>query len=139
MIEYLKALSDLEFESAFESCNMLPSQFTHEAHLRLAWIHINKYGIEVAQRNITSQLLRFVKHLGAEEKYNETVTIAAIKTVNHFMRRSPESSFYELLKAFPRMKNNFKGLLSAHYSFDLFDNSLAKASFLEPDLLPYDQ
>jgi len=33
------------------------STFSHEAHLRLARIHITRYGIEKAVDNITRQLL----------------------------------------------------------------------------------
>jgi hypothetical protein len=41
-------LSDSEFEKKFESCEFDHSMFNHEAHLRLAWIHIHNYGIEKA-------------------------------------------------------------------------------------------
>ena len=42
------ALSDPEFEKQFESAVLDPKFFSHEAHLRLAWIHVTKYGVERA-------------------------------------------------------------------------------------------
>jgi hypothetical protein len=32
-------LTDLEFEANFKNCSLNPDIFSHEAHLRLAWIH----------------------------------------------------------------------------------------------------
>ncbi|MEO8110092.1 MAG: hypothetical protein ABI594_08675 [Ginsengibacter sp.] len=74
-------LTDNEFEKQFQNCLLDPAIFTHEAHLRLAWIHIRKYGADIAIGNIRLQLQNFVDNLGARNKYNETVTIAAVKAV----------------------------------------------------------
>ena len=43
-IEKHYQLSDEEFEQQFQNCLLSPVLFTHEAHLRLAFIHILKYG-----------------------------------------------------------------------------------------------
>ena len=45
-------LTDSDFEKKIISCEFNPSDFTHEAHLRLAWINIKKYGINQAEINI---------------------------------------------------------------------------------------
>jgi hypothetical protein len=38
------SLTDIEFENQFENGTLKPELFSHEAHVRLAWIHIKKYG-----------------------------------------------------------------------------------------------
>lgn len=38
------ALSDDDFEKAFEASILDPKIFSHEGHIRLVWIHIKKYG-----------------------------------------------------------------------------------------------
>ena len=131
-------LSDLEFEQQFQDCTLNPELFTHEAHLRLAYIHINKYGVKLAERNITSQLKAFVIHLGALDKYNETLTLAAVKAVYHFTLKSKSSDFQSFVLEFPRLKSNFRELMASHYSVDIFNSNKAKKEFLEPDLLPFD-
>lgn len=131
-------LTDTEFEAQFESCELSPADFSHEAHLRLAWIHINRYGIEKAEENIETQLQNYVVAAGAEDKYHTTLTLSAIKTVYHFMLQSDADNFQDFISAFPRLKHNFKELIAAHYSSDIFNSTKAKAEFLEPDLLPYD-
>jgi hypothetical protein len=131
-------LNDDEFEVSFASRSFQPEVFSHEAHLRLAWIHINKYGIDRAIQNINNQLLDFVNMLGAADKYNQTVTTAAIRAVYHFMLKSSTSSFQEFILENPRLKSQFKDLLFSHYKTDIFKSEKAKREYLEPELLPFD-
>ena len=130
-------LNDSEFEKAFESCSLDPSLFSHEAHVRLAWIHINKYGIDKAEKNIQKQLQKFVLHVGAKDKYHKTITIVAIKAVNHFIKQSNTDSFINFIEEFQQLKTNFKTLINSHYSIDVFNSEFAKVNFLKPDLIPF--
>lgn len=131
-------LSDSDFENKFINCELNPSDFTHEAHLRLAWINIKKYGIKQAEKNIQIGLKNFVEFVGAKDKYNVTLTLAAIKAVYHFMLKSKSDNFKNFITEFPRLKNNFKDLMSCHYGFDIYNSDKAKTEFLEPDLIPFD-
>ena len=130
-------LTDNEFEIQFQSAAFPPSLFTHEAHLRLAWIHIKKYGCETAIENITKQLMNFVEAIGASGKYNHTLTIAAVKAVNHFINKSGSSSFADFIQEFPRLNSNFKDLMAFHYSVDIYNSETARQQFVEPDLVPF--
>ena len=131
-------LTDTEFEVQFENCTLDPAIFTHEAHLRLAWIHVNKYGVEKAVQNVCMQLMAFVNFVGAGDKYNQTLTVAAVKAVAHFINKSGHNNFAKFITDFPRLKYNFKELMQAHYSIDIFQSEKAKKEFLQPDLLPFD-
>jgi N-formylglutamate deformylase len=131
-------LTDIEFENRFNNCTLNPSLFTHEAHLRLAWINIDMYGIDIASINIQKQLEQFVAAVGAQDKYNKTLTLAALKTVNHFKLKSKSKTFKEFINEFPRLKTSFRELITSHYSFDIYNSALTKKEFLQPDLLPYD-
>ena len=131
-------LSDTEFEEQFRSCSLNPDIFSHEAHLRLAWIHINKYGIEQAEKNIPSQLQNYVASIGANNKFNTTLTVAAVKVVYHFALKSKPKSFEQFISEFPRLTSNFRELLDTHYGFDIFYSKNGRVEYLEPDLLPFD-
>jgi hypothetical protein len=130
-------ITDEEFESQFQACLLDPALFTHEAHVRLGWIHINKYGEEAAIKNVEEQLKAFVAHAGAASKYNQTVTIAAIKAISHFMKRSTSTDFADFIKEFPQLLREFKRLMGVHYSIDIFTSDEAKERWLEPDLLEF--
>ena len=131
-------LSDAEFEQQFSNCQLHPSLFSHEAHLRLAWIHIDKYGLEQATQNIQEQLQNFVAHVGATDKYHETLTVAAVQAVGHFMKSSEADNFKDFIVENPPLKTNFKELINSHYSFDIFNSSEAKTEFIVPDVLPFE-
>ena len=131
-------LTDLEFSNAFKNATLDPKLFNHEAHLRLAWIYIDRDGIEEAITQVCSQITNYATSLGAANKYNETVTIAAVRAVYHFYLKSKSDNFRDFIEEFPRLKNNFKDLLAQHYGIDIFNSEVAKCSFLEPDLLPFD-
>lgn len=130
-------LTDAEFEQQFAHCTLDASLFSHEAHLRLAWIHLRQYGLQQATDNICRQLVAYTRSLGAESKYNKTLTVAAVKAVHHFMQRSEANDFRVFIAGFPRLKFNFKELMAAHYSTDIFSSEQAKKEYLEPDLLPF--
>jgi len=130
--------TDAEFEQLFNTCKLPPSEFSHEAHLRLAYINIDKYGIEQAEENIQNQLKKFVAFAKAKDKYHTTLTIAAIRAIHHFMHKSKSDNFHGFLFEFPTLKYNFKELMATHYSFDIFNSTKAKVEFLEPDLIPFD-
>ena len=130
-------LSNDVFEQQFKTCTLNPALFSHEAHLRLAWIHIKKYGVDKAIENICEQLTAFTGSVGASDKYNKTLTIAAIKAVNHFINKADIDNFQDFIQAFPRLKFNFKELMSFHYRVDIYSLETAKKEYIEPDLIPF--
>lgn len=131
-------LTDEVFRNQFTQCTLNPKIFSHEAHLRLAWININDHGIKKAENKIQIQLQNFVEFVGAKDKYNKTLTIVATKAVNHFMNQSKSDNFKDFIVEFPQLKSNFKQLIDSHYSFDIFNSEKAKTEFLAPDLLTFD-
>ena len=130
--------SDYSFLDRFVKCEIDPSDFSHVAHLRLAWINICLYGIKKAEVLIQQQIQNYVTFLGAEDKYNTTLTIAATKAVYHFMLKSKSHNFIDFIEEFPRLEKDFKSLLDTHYSFNIIHSDIAKTEFIEPDLMPFD-
>jgi tryptophan 2,3-dioxygenase len=130
-------LEDPTFLSMFASQQLSPALFDHEAHLRLAYLHVKLYSLAKAETNVSQQLFNFVKALGDRDKFHKTLTIAAVKAVYHFVNRAPTASFEELLEKFPRLKNDFRKLITTHYSASIFKNDRAKREYLEPDLLAF--
>lgn len=130
-------LSDDELESQFKDCTLDPAVFTHKEHIRLAWIHISKYGLVEAEKNIITQLKKYVIAINEVDIYNETLAVAAVKIVNHFMQRTNSNKFQDLIDEHPRLVTNFKGLIASHYGFDIYNNDKAKKAYLEPDLIPF--
>lgn len=128
-------LSEFEFETQFENCTFDPHIFSHEAHLRLAWIHIKKYGLEKACQNVCEQILLFDQTHDKGEKFHTTLTIASLKIMYHFMKKANSDTFQGLLKEFPKLKTDFKKIIDSAYSFDVYNSEQAKKEYLAPDLI----
>lgn len=137
-IQHHSQLTDDQFIGQLIDTTLDPVLFNHEAHLRLAWCCINRYGIEEAINKVTSYLSAYVAALGATDKYNTTLTIAAVKAVYHFMLKSASTNFFDFIALNPRLNTDFKSLLFSHYATDIFHTPEAKVKFLEPELLPFD-
>lgn len=131
------SLSDREFTRQFSDKTLSPEIFRHEAHLRLAWILIQIHGLKLGSEIICDQILAFVKPLGAEEKFNKTLTVASMNMVYHFMQKYEADNFLDFIQAFPALKYDFKNLVSKHYSFDIIKDERTKLEFVEPDLLGF--
>lgn len=130
-------LTDDAFEQKFADCTLAPVLFSHEAHLRLAYIHLKKYGVATAEKQLCTHIERYANKWGATGKYNKTVTVASARVMCHFMQKATSDDFAGLMTEFPRLKTNFKDLLKQHYSTNIFASPEAKTKFLEPDLLPF--
>lgn len=127
-------LSDAKMETLFATQKLPTRYFDHEAHLRLAWIHVSQYGAEQAEQNLCQQIKDYAISLGVPEKYNETVTIASVRIIDAYCKASGETTFEGLLACFPELTTNFKEIIARCYSTDVFRSPEAKKAFVEPDL-----
>ncbi len=130
-------LSDEAFELQFASGVFPASLFIHEAHLRLGFIHIKKYGIEKAIEQVSQQIQQLVISIGAQEKYHHTITIAALHILYHYIRKNPEAPFQQLLASEPQLLANFKSILNNHYSEPLLASPEARHQYFPPDLTSF--
>lgn len=130
-------LSDATFANQFATCTLAPQLFNHEAHLRLAWIHINEVGVDQAAARLCTQIQKFDATFDDGTNFNTTVTVAAVKAVNHFMQRSGTTRFTDFIQENPRLLTDFKALLATHYSYDIFSHPVAKRTYLQPDLATF--
>lgn len=130
-------LSDDQFEQKFKDLSLDPKLFSHEAHLRLAFIHLKKYGLEKAVENISDQIKSFDAHHGDGTKYHHTITVAAVQIMEHFLTKTNANSFEQLITSEPRVITSFKELLSSHYSKEVLSDPRAKTEYIEPDALEF--
>lgn len=131
-------LDDSRFITAFETGSLSPSLFSHEAHLRLAYIYLKNFGEELAIDKCCKGIREFDRLHGDGTKFHKTLTVASVKAVHHFMRKSKSTTFDDFIVEFPRLKTSFKQLLDQHYAFDLLKNVKAKSEYVAPDLIPFD-
>ena len=130
-------LDDTEFGHQFEKGTLPPALFDHLGHLRMAWIYLNSYGEGGAIEKACGDIRAYARIHGDVEKFHKTLTVASIKIVNHFVKRTETGDFSNFIHENPRLGHSFKELLGQHYSRAVLDSKEAKADYLPPDLLPF--
>jgi hypothetical protein len=129
---------DRNFRSAFEAYAVTPSQFNHEAHVRLAYVYLAEYDVESAVQRMREALLNFLEHNGIpRSKFHETITRAWVLAVRHFMNRSASTSSADFIAKNQEVLDS--KIMLTHYSASVLFSSDARASFVEPDLDPIPQ
>jgi len=131
--QHHRKLEDDAFESAFANKELRPSWFTHEAHIRLAYIHIKKYGYTRALSHMREQIRGFAEHLGVYDKYHDTVTIAAVIMTAEAIEKTEQHSFQSFIEQDGAYLLLFKDLLKYYYSYDLFKDEKSRAHWVGPD------
>jgi hypothetical protein len=128
--------SDREFRAAFEAGVYAPANFSHRAHIRLAYLYLASNDVERAAELMRTSLLNFLKVHGiTPTKYHETLTRGWILAVHHFMHRCPEAASSDDFIAREPMLLDSRIMLT-HYSTELLFSNRARAAFVEPDLDP---
>lgn len=112
-------LTDDQLLERIQDCTLDPSDFTHETLLRLTWILIQKFGLDVAIVKNKEIKENYFKTALRNDKFNITLTKAYTEILHHFMERSSTNDFEKLLREFPRLKYNFKNLVKTHYGYNI--------------------
>ena len=133
---HLVSPDDSEFRERFERCAIAPSEFSHQSHVRIAYIYLCENDPEVAYSKMRSSLLKFLSHHGIDpRKYHETLTRAWLMAVHHFMSRSQDQrSSLDFIKANPTLADS--KIMLTHYSKEKLFCDSARAEFVEPDIEP---
>ncbi len=127
--------ADHDFRNAFEACAIAPSDFGHEAHVRLAYVYLAESGVEPAVQRMRQALLAFLEHNDVpRSKFHETLTRSWILAVRHFMNKSSSTSADDFMSRNPELLDS--RIMLTHYSAEVLFSAEARESFVEPDLDP---
>ena len=92
-------MTDQEFLHAFESGRLSPAGFHHRDHLRLAWLQVNRLGLEAGSAAVAGGIRRFAEAHDHHRLYHETLTRFWVRIVAHAAR----PTFTETLEAHPML------------------------------------
>ena len=149
-------MTDDKFLAKFENRTLTRAKWTHEAHVRMAWLYVmrtpsyrdarNKVRTGIKRLNAAFEA-RSVVPCGAtrpaepvaqtESKpigFHETITTAFVRLISARVRDG--ESFSTFRKRNPDMFDGKLSALLTHYSPALLFSDGAKVKFVEPDLAP---
>ena len=136
MLNHHLSQNDREFRAAFEAGAYAPADFSHRAHVRLAYVYLAESDVDLALERTRAALVSFLSHHGIPaSKYHATLTRAWILAVHHFMHRSPEASSADDFMARNPLLLDSRIMLT-HYSAELLFSDQARHDYIEPNLDP---
>jgi hypothetical protein len=131
-------MSDEEFLAAFESGTLAKAEWTHQAHVRMAWLYLDRLPFDQALICIRDGVRRHNAAVGSPPTaYHETITAAFAKLI-HARRTeaAAEEDFAEFAVRNADLLGRGLAALRRHYTQGLLDTPAARERFLEPDLEP---
>jgi hypothetical protein len=145
--------TDDEFLTAFEECKLSRADWTHEAHVRMAWLYLTRIPSDadvfdrvragIKKLNAVFEHRRQVACVVLQPKQpdprgldgcHETITVAFVTVIA--ARMKPDEDFVAFCNRNPDLFDRTFPALLKHYTPDRLFSHNAKIEFLEPDLEP---
>lgn len=132
-------MTDDEFIDAFERAALTRAQWTHEAHLRMAWIYSRReHDRNAALKRMRAGIPKLNDALGtAPHLYHDTVT-CAFGTLVFARAIAPHAptTWSEFSAAHPELFDKTAPILKRHYRPETLSTDAARTGFVPPDLQP---
>jgi hypothetical protein len=132
-------MTDDEFLAAFEAAALTRAEWTHEAHVRMAWLYSRREStLEAALGHMRRGIPRLNAALGTDARlYHETVT-CAFGTAVYLRATRPEapSNWPEFRDCHPELFDRDNPFLDRHYHPETLKSEPARVGFVAPDRAP---
>lgn len=129
-------MTDDEFLTAFENCTLPIEQWTHDAHVQVAFLYASRLDLKSATDRMRASVKAYNKATRTPEAidrgYHETITQAFMRLVfTAIQKTGPHGTSHEFCRTHPELLNKY--VLGNHYSRERLMTWEAKAQFVEPD------
>ncbi len=132
-------MTDDEFINAFEHAALTRADWTHAAHIRMAWIYSRREPTrDAALTRMRAGIPKLNDALGtAPHLYHDTVT-CAFGTLVHARATAlgAPTTWPEFTAAHPELFDRAAPILQRHYRPETLATDAARTCFVQPDLLP---
>jgi hypothetical protein len=129
-------MDDAELMGRFTGRTLTHAEWTHEAHLRIAWMFVRDQPLDEAHCLFRIALIKLNDAHGVPESptrgYHETITRAWLAVVGAAARRDRAADSREFLGQHPELLR--KDCLARHYTAARLMSVEARARFVDPDL-----
>lgn len=110
-------------------------RFGHREHVHLTWLAVRRLGTHDAIELVSEGIQRTARYAGAPQKYHATISRAWVELVGHHVANSGIEDFVTFAESTPALLD--KRLLTRHYASATLASQQARASWVEPDLIPF--
>jgi hypothetical protein len=135
----MTTISDVDLWDRFHAGTLPDTEWTHHAHLRVAWMYLRRHPIDEAHILMRVGIIRLNAAHGLVETpvrgYHETMTRVWLRLVAAARRgASDHDSSTSFVAAHSASLGKDAPL--RHYTRERLLSAMARACFVEPDLLP---
>jgi len=127
-------MTDDEFLSAFEAVAIPRTDWTHEAHIRMAWLYLTRFPNEEACDRIRTGIQKLNAQNGVVSGFHETITMAFARVISARLLHS--ESYVAFHARNPDIFDRMPGPLLPYYTRERLLLSDARDRFVEPDVQP---
>ena len=120
----------------FEAGDVAAEEFTHTAHVYVAWLYLTERTLPDAIERYSSALKRLTRKLGVEGKYHETITWFYLIVIAERLSRGGVSDWADFAARNSDLLEQNAPLLARSYSQERLGSNLARHQFILPDLTP---
>ena len=124
-------MTDDEFLAAFEACRLERKAWTHEAHVRMAWLYLTRLPFDEALQRVRSGIQKLNAKIGSPDGYHETITVAFVRVIASRLR---VGEVYETFRdRHPDLLDRTLSALLRHYTKERLHSPEARKAFITPD------
>lgn len=132
-------MTDEQLLAAFESCTLPMDQWSHLAHVRVAYLYASQHDWQTAIDRVRRGIKAYNASTATPETinrgYHETITQAFLRLVFAAQQKTgPHDSSEQFCQSHPELLSKY--VLQTFYSSERLMTMEAKARFVEPDLRP---
>jgi hypothetical protein len=125
-------MTDAEFLRALELCTLPESAFSHQAHVRAAYLCLQHTDFPTALQRMVILLRRYILALGKPERYHETKTVAFMALIHRaIVERGDGGGWFGFAQRNPDLLDPH--LLLHLYTRGELETPLARRTFLLPN------
>lgn len=124
------------FVRSFEACAVPRQDWTHQKHLLVALWYQFHYPRETATRRIRAGIRRYNESFGNLVGYHETITLAWVDVIDHFLATRSNANSIAQLAAELLAECGASDYLLRYYSRELLFSDDARKRFVPPDIQP---
>jgi hypothetical protein len=126
-------MTDDEFLAAFESAAIPRPEWTHEAHVRMAWLYLTRLALAEALHRVRDGIQKLNAANGVADGYHETITVAFVRVIA--ARLEPGEGYAAFRARNPELFDRTLAALLRHYSKERLYSPEARRAFIEPDAM----
>ena len=128
-------IHDDVFIQEFETLTLKPEYFDHKGHIRLAWLYLQQYDLEIAEQKVCSGIKRYAESLGATDKFHFTVTSGLVRIMAKRIEQQASTDWQSFITHNTDLIEDSAAVLNQHFSATLLQTERARTQVLAPDLL----